>query len=244
MNRAISAIILALTVSGCSFTAAPEQNSALMKELAAAGRVEVSPDNPYIASNLYLSREADRSETLRGFLEHRGNPNELELSLDESNEPNARFFYHDSSQAYTLHKRSGEWIILSADNMAPASPQAVAQVESLPPPVMKKEMLARSLPVEKPKARMKPAAKAPQAFTLEASGDVIHRVTYPGETLRLIVSWYTGDMENLDRIIRINSIDHPNMLKLGQNVRIPRYLLTNPTPLTERDVEQYRRGKF
>lgn len=253
MKKLSRLLALALIATGCSIGSSSNHGEALLVELASAGRVSVSPDNPFIASNLYLSRESERSDTLRGFLEHRGQPSEIELTLSESEEPDAKFYYDGNPGAYQAYKRGGEWIILSSDNAAHHA-QRTLGVETLSAQTRKQTPAASRAQAERepkrasstaPKSKdAKASLKQPQAFTLEASGDVIHRVTYPGETLRLIVSWYTGDVDNIERIIRINSIDHPNMLKLGQNVRIPRYLLTNPSPLSESDVEAYRQGKF
>ncbi len=70
------------------------------------------------------------------------------------------------------------------------------------------------------------------------SGDVMHTVQFQGETLRIISIWYTGSVENAERLGRINGLTDPNHMELGQVIRIPRYLTRNTRPLTEQDVQK------
>ena len=71
------------------------------------------------------------------------------------------------------------------------------------------------------------------------TGDYVHTVTHPGETLRIVASWYTGTPNNAGRIARINVIQNPNVLYLGQKIRIPAYLLQVTAPLTEDAIRRY-----
>lgn len=71
------------------------------------------------------------------------------------------------------------------------------------------------------------------------SGDIVHVVKYPGETLRMLASWYTDRPDNAGRIARINSIRNPNLLMIGQKIRIPRYLLKTSKVMTEEDIKKY-----
>ena len=77
----------------------------------------------------------------------------------------------------------------------------------------------------------------PQAKSL--SEDVIHVIQHPGETLRIIANWYTGDATNAERIARINGLENANQLSMGSSVRIPRYLLKTRAPLPESEIARY-----
>ncbi len=72
-----------------------------------------------------------------------------------------------------------------------------------------------------------------------ASGDLIHTVSFPGETLRIITAWYTGDVNSAGRLARINGIENPNRLVIGQTIRIPRYMLANTSPFPEEEIARY-----
>jgi hypothetical protein len=85
------------------------------------------------------------------------------------------------------------------------------------------------------------AAKGSRAGVEDtSSGDVIHRVSFPGETLRVITNWYTGDVNNTGRIARINGIENPDLLKIDQTVRIPRYLLKTTKPLPQSEISRMK----
>ena len=71
------------------------------------------------------------------------------------------------------------------------------------------------------------------------SGDMIHTVTFPGETLRIITAWYTGDVNSASRLARINGISNPDRLAIGQTIRIPRYMLANTSPFPEAEIARY-----
>ena len=69
-----------------------------------------------------------------------------------------------------------------------------------------------------------------------SSGDIIHRVTFPGESLEAITAWYTGDPANAERLARINGLEIAAALRAGQNVRIPRYLLRTSKPMPRSEI--------
>jgi len=79
-------------------------------------------------------------------------------------------------------------------------------------------------------AKGKPAETTPK-------GDIVHYVTYPGETLSMISRWYTDERENAGRIARINKLARPDKLELGDTVVIPSYLVKNKNRLTESAVK-------
>lgn len=102
---------------------------------------------------------------------------------------------------------------------------------ALPP--NNKNKIAESTPRKK--------TTASSNLTVSSSGDVIHRVSYHGETLRIIASWFTDSADNADRIARINGINDPNVLRLDQSIRIPGYLLKKTDALPKEEVERYLR---
>jgi hypothetical protein len=69
---------------------------------------------------------------------------------------------------------------------------------------------------------------------LTPKGDVVHYVTFPGETLSMIARWYTHDRENVGRIARINAQKNPDVLAVGDTVIVPSYLLKNRKRFTEK----------
>ncbi|MGD9159980.1 MAG: hypothetical protein PVG39_16315 [Desulfobacteraceae bacterium] len=67
----------------------------------------------------------------------------------------------------------------------------------------------------------------------------IHTVKYPGETLRIISKWYTGDVSNWEALADANpNIDYENMIK-GSRIFIPGNLLKTRDPLTAEFIDSY-----
>lgn len=74
---------------------------------------------------------------------------------------------------------------------------------------------------------------ASEAAEISPRGDIVHYVTYQGETLSMIARWYTLDVRNVGRIARINNITNPSQLDIGDTVILPSYLVKNKMRLTE-----------
>ena len=73
---------------------------------------------------------------------------------------------------------------------------------------------------------------------LSPRGDLVHYVTFPGETLSMIARWYTGDRTNAGRIARMNGLPNPDQLRIGDSVVVPKYLLATTKRLTATAVEE------
>lgn len=74
---------------------------------------------------------------------------------------------------------------------------------------------------------------------LTPKGDLVHHVTYPGETLSMIARWYTFDRENAPRLARINRLANPDILRLGDEIVVPGYMLKNKNRLSETVVRAF-----
>lgn len=68
---------------------------------------------------------------------------------------------------------------------------------------------------------------------LSPRGDIVHYVTFPEETLVLLSRWYTFDAGNVGKLARINKMKMEGLLRLGDTVIIPSYLVRNKVRLTE-----------
>ncbi len=259
---------------GCSFSS----EYSLHRQLSNQGIVAVSNDNPYVVSNVLLTREAEKSQTLRGFLEFRGNPTALAVRKEFLEDYKIDLYYLDKQETYTISDAGVESIILGPQIItepllsslkrtfpAPLSPVTLSKIEST-----RKEVTTFVKNADLPRAKgyddrailheVKNDMVAPQKEKFDfasqvmqstqtppikrtetsSSGDLTHKVTFPGETLRLISFWYTGDPTNAERLSRINALEDPNLLSLGQEILIPRYLLTNLKPLPETEVNMWR----
>lgn len=226
-------VCIFLVLSGCSTF---QDNDLLRDSLANRGPVTLSKSNPYIAANKLLTKEVAANATLKGFLRVRGNPDALEVKKVLLRPYTLYFFYLAKKEVFILEDSNKDWIIRGPQRI----PDKV--LKGIHPLIVEKtaplELAASDLAVDESIADNQPTeSEAPAA----AENDIQHIVQFQGETLRLIADWYTGTPDNMQKLARINDLENPNALAMGQTIRIPRYLVTNGTPLTKKRVEDYRR---
>lgn len=145
---------------------------------------------------------------------------------------------------------SGEPMLVD-NSEKPPPPQAPPQIASDPEPQRRRVIAPPSQPIQKPimsddaqelEARIEALTKNESKHWAEISprGDVVHYVTYPGETLSVIARWYTYDRDNAPRIARINGLNHPDQLGIGDSVIIPGYLVKNKQRLTPEGLQMLK----
>ena len=233
-------------LSGCM----PLQSGVLGRDnLANRGPVVVSKSNPYIASNMLLSKEIELNPTLKGFLKIKGNPEALEVTKSYFSPYLMYFYYPSQKEQYILEESSGDWVIrgpeiLAADSISSLSNMPLDAISKTKPEVEPKSIDLEDISApstEQPLVSEAPPTtkKETTAIADDVDGDILHLVKYKGETLRLIAGWYTGQPDNAARIARINGFKDANAIILDQKIRIPRYLVTKDTPLKKDDVEFY-----
>lgn len=69
------------------------------------------------------------------------------------------------------------------------------------------------------------------------SHSIEHRVSFSGETLALIASWYTGKSTNWTYIRDANPGLRPERINLGQVIRIPGHLVVQRSPMPRRFLQ-------
>ena len=93
-------------VLGCS--------SSTFSSLINQGVLSLSSDNPYLGSNLFLSKEIESSAYLFNFFQAKGSPTAIELR-DKSGELEVRMFYPREKEMYIARAhesdRRKEWIV-------------------------------------------------------------------------------------------------------------------------------------
>jgi len=71
-----------------------------------------------------------------------------------------------------------------------------------------------------------------------------HTVRWPGESLSLIASWYTGSSANWRKLAKINPHLKPNRIKGGQVIMIPTALLKTRVALPQKVAAKYTSDYF
>ena len=60
-----------------------------------------------------------------------------------------------------------------------------------------------------------------------------HIVKYKGETLATIAGWYTGKTKNWEQLAKINKLQDPGKIEIGQKIFVPNSILKRFNPLPE-----------
>jgi hypothetical protein len=297
MRLPYSILLLVLTAALLQCTPTVDFNRALIDRLKNRGPLALSTDNPYLAANLFLAKEIEKSSTVRGFIDHRGAPPVISVEKELFSPIILEFYYPKNLEYYVLESRGSDWLIggpypLSGETMnevgslaqnldgapalkperagawhkgpAPLSDEVRKNLEDSPREASLEERSPiigsvdeGQLPFQSPAKGRADFAPHPESGSgspnndlelivkrygkhpaeLTPKGDLVHYVTYPGETLSMISRWYTLDETNTLRLARINSLPDPNTLSTGDTLIIPKYLVKNNFRLTEEAVE-------
>lgn len=125
-----------LLLTGCAATGISSETT-LAKRLADRGPVPLSPDNPFIAANLLLNKEMERSPELKGFIDHRGQPGTLEVERSLLGALRMTLFYPDRGERYSLERVDSTWVISGplGSTQTPMTPPIASIIEPLAPVV-------------------------------------------------------------------------------------------------------------
>lgn len=94
-----------------------------------------------------------------------------------------------------------------------------------------------------------PSKKSKKTSSISNKGDqdfpdgyYIHKVRFPDESISIIAKWFTGNLKNWKVLAKCNPTINPNRIFLGDEIRIPRILMTRKDPIPHGFVEQAQPG--
>lgn len=277
LKKALSVAFIFLT--GCIST---RTDNAFLLSLKNRGAVPLSSNNPFLAGNILLAKEMNRSPELMGFVSQRGTPAALEVFKSWSGKATIQLYYLDRNQYYTAEEIGKKSWAISGPNQIPPkgvdllrtlteysqgnaaldlqretyqSPSSLA-VEPIAPKVEEpKAVTLNSIknpePIQIPQQTSPEsvidlikelAAQTAEEAEVSPRGDIVHYVSFSGETLSIIARWYTLDVRNTGRISRINSLNNPSKLDIGDAIVVPSYLVKNKKMLTEPSLKAVSRA--
>lgn len=316
-----AAAAAAALISFLSCTANVSLDQGLINRLKNRGPIALSSENPYLAANLLVAKEAEKSKVIRGFVKYRGAPRAIEVRKDVFRPLKFNFFYPESREYFALESIGETWIVDGPkripDEIMPTVAKLTRNIKDEPllaigrteqAALVEKDTFAQN--TAGPWQDTKPAlnghtqleanaedsfiarlnkieqdadknaapavkSKPPKRITAQSSqktkaensdlemirelqqrqtsdksaevtpnGDVVHYVTYPGENLSMIARWYTHDRNNIGRLSRLNELDDPNALQIGDMIVIPSYLVKNTHRLTKGAIDALKGKKF
>ena len=243
--RVVTVFFIFLLLVGC--TASLPGTDPLVTRLKNRGIVPVSPDNPFLATNLLLTKSADASPEIKGFLEHRGRPSSLMVEKNSFGPMMLTLFYSDAGQYFSIEDGESVAIIRgpfpisdAQKNQLSALGETVNHFESTErmsgviPPTATPTATPKTVKTEKPPFRSPPQiigaspviTSSGEEAEITPRGDVVHYVTSSSENIDQIAGWYTDDMTNGEKLLRLNNLQ---TLEIGDTVVIPSYMVKRKT---------------
>lgn len=244
---------LLLTTLIAAGACAPSSNDALRNKIEGKGKLSIDLVNPYLAPNQFLSKEAENSETLKGFLQLKGNPQHIAFYDTIFSGPKLELYYDDKNEKYKLEHIKKDWIIngpfslvkkgdSKPEDESNSSNNSTGLFGTSTPPVIptdKDTAASTTTAQEKVSPTSIPKNQNKKRPSVEVKfDDIFHLVRFQGESLEFLAQWYTNDLSNKDRIQSINSLT-PGILKEGTTVRIPSYLIKTKDAPTEDDLRKF-----
>lgn len=166
----------------------------------------MSPDNPYLASNLLLSQLSETRPELKGFLETKGYPEFLEVNKPLIGALTLKLIYQSES-----------FLVEIVDDTAIINSQSGT---------INNESGKAPEPFQSPKQEQPPKATVNDPAELTPRGDLVHYVIAPNETIEQIAGWYTDNPANAEKLLRLNSLQK---LEVGDVVVVPNYMVKKKT---------------
>ncbi len=141
------------------------------------------------------------------------------------------YFIHTSQWSWETLAYVAEWYTGDSKNA-----KKLADIN----PYINPEKIVVGSEVVIPVSLLKTREPLPQNYTGEYSEDYYkHTVHWPGETLSLIASWYTGSSKNWRKLAKANPRLNPNRIKSGYVIMIPPALLKTRVPLPQKVAAKY-----
>jgi hypothetical protein len=253
--------VLTLMTSVLACGPGPITVSQLQMRLDDRGPVVLGDGNDDLPADAFLKEQRAESATLSDFIAKHGEPSAVSLDNRFLRSARLALYYPSENKRYLFTRWSSDWDLAGTEKIQANERDAIAsqlaqeggsisapETSALPrgaelasepialPPVATARTSASSGEQEL-RGRLKPPQAAEEARLVRLpNGDYRHRVTFRGETLRLLADWYTEDPKNVSAIASANRRSPTSPLQLGDEITIPKRLMRNVQALPEAAV--------
>ncbi|CAB1079824.1 hypothetical protein JY97_08285 [Alkalispirochaeta odontotermitis] len=160
----------------------------------------------------------------------------LNSRLFGDSDGDGKYFIHTSQWRWETLGYVAEWYTGKSKNQ-----KKLADVN----PSIRPGRIAVGSKVKIPVGLLKTREPLPKNFSGEYRADnYIHTVRWPGESLSLIASWYTGASKNWRKLAKYNPRLNPNRIKVGNVILIPPSLLKTRVALPQKVAAKFTPGYF
>jgi len=155
---------------------------------------------------------------------------------DAAGNSQTAYFVHTTRWSWETLGHVAEWYTEDAKNE-----KKLAAINSDVNP----QKLAVGSRIRIPVYLLKTREPMPQQFNVDyRQNSYKHTVRWPGETLSLIASWYTGSYTNWRKLAAANPRINPNRIKNSDVIYIPPSLLKTRVPLPQKVAAKYTADYF
>jgi len=161
---------------------------------------------------------------------------DLNARLFGNAEGDGKYFIHTSRWHWETLANVAEWYTGKSKNQS-----KLAKVN----PSIRPGRLAEGSKVKIPVGLLKTREPLPKNFSGEYRAKYyIHNVRWPGESLSLIASWYTGSSKNWRKLANYNPRLDPNRIRVGNVILIPPSMLKTRVALPEKVAAKFTSAYF
>jgi len=231
---------------GCS--AGPGTISPLYDRLTGRGPVVLADSNPYLPADAFYAEQRNASPALARYIQAHGDPVAISVERKLFKSTKIGFYYPRENRLVLFTRWGADWeagepqpiseedksiiAIQRAQAGEPADAPPVAQASK--PSGDRQHVAAAAVGGGELRGRLKPPEPAEEARLVRLpNGDYQHRVTFQGETLRLLADWYTENPANETALAAAHRRAASRPLRQGDVVTIPKKLMRNVNPLPE-----------
>lgn len=259
-HLAFSLALFIATITGCG--PGPATVSQLYVRLDGRGPVLLGDGNDNLPADALLKEQRASSPTLSDFVASHGEPAALSVERRLYRPTQLALYYPNENRRFVFTRWSADWELAGPEKIQSedreslaaqlaqaggelgAAPKAVSEAvpvrraELANEPMSTQASLARApLGEQELRGRLKPPQEAQEARLVRLpNGDYRHRVTFEGETLRLLADWYTEDAKNAGALASASRRAPTTPLRIGDEVTIPKRLMRNVQALPEAAV--------
>lgn len=155
----------------------------------------------------------------------------LNSRLFGNSDGDEEYFVHTSRWQWETLAYVAEWYTGKSKNQ-----HKLADVN----PTLRPGRIAAGSKVKIPVGLLKTREPLPKNFAGDyRAGNYIHTVRWPGESLSLIASWYTGASKNWRKLAKFNPRLDPNRIRVGNVILIPPSLLKTRVSLPQKVAAKF-----
>jgi hypothetical protein len=216
-NMRLIPLTFLLSLTSCL----PSTSLTLLDRLQNSGIHPLSDKNPGVSANRALGETIQSSTDLQNFFQHRNYPDAIEVRRSVLSDKKLYFYYVSDQEGYLAEENFGQWTIRGPETIPPETFSMLRSLVVHPGGKYDLDIQKKAAPSARPGSSSQEEKLPQKKQEIVKPNPLFHIVTYPGETLRMIADWYCNDSSKAKELALLNKLEHPDFLKIDQQIKIP-----------------------